>query len=120
MESYAIRRYHPNLIASSIYSEFVIRWSTGQLRTLMLEDVCKENENVKMNVSAYLDERFSNEDIQEKLRMIVIDKMKEGRLRWFGYVKNRSTYVLVKRCERFDSRDEQRQRYVKEVLGRGF
>lgn len=32
--------------------------------------------------------------------VLVVDKMRKERLRWFGYVKRRCSDVLVRRCER--------------------
>ncbi|KAF3637614.1 putative TMV resistance protein N-like isoform X1 [Capsicum annuum] len=46
-------------------------------------------------------DRVRNETIREKMRVASVeDKVREGRLRWFGHVMRRGTDVPVRRCER--------------------
>lgn len=43
-------------------------------------------------------DRIKNEDIRDKVGVAsVVDKMREAKLRWFGYVKRRSADVPVRR-----------------------
>lgn len=49
------------------------------------------------------------------------DKMREARLRWFGYVVRRCTNILVRRCERLAMTGPRKGRgtlnkYYKEVI----
>ena len=45
-------------------------------------------------------DRISNEVIRDLVKVVPIeDKLKELRLRWFGYVKRRSTDGPMRRCE---------------------
>ncbi len=42
-------------------------------------------------------DKICNESIREKVEVMLIeDKLREGRLRWFGYVKRRHTDALVR------------------------
>ncbi|KAG5592758.1 hypothetical protein H5410_043272 [Solanum commersonii] len=48
-------------------------------------------------------DRIRNEDIWNKVRVTsVVDKLKEGRLRWFGNVKRRCVDAPMRRCEMLD------------------
>lgn len=52
-----------------------------------------------------------NEDIWDKVGVAsVVDKMKEGKLKWFGYVKRRCRYASKKMLEVGYSGVEKRQR----------
>ena len=44
-----------------------------------------------------------NKDIRDKagVTFMVVDKMTELKLRWFGHVKRRSFDVPVRRCDKF-------------------
>lgn len=49
-------------------------------------------------------DRIRNKVIRDKVGMTsVVDKMRETKLRWFGHVKRRCTYSLLRRCERLAS-----------------
>ena len=52
------------------------------------------------------------------------DKMREARLKWFGYVKRRRVEALVRRCERVNIPEGKRGRgrpkkSLKEVIRKG-
>ncbi|KAF3658233.1 putative protein ASPARTIC PROTEASE IN GUARD CELL 1-like [Capsicum annuum] len=67
-------------------------------------------------------DKVRNEIIREKMRVTSVeDKMREGRLRWFGHVMRRDAGAPVRRCERlaldgFRSRGRPKK-YWKEVIG---
>ncbi|KAF3643040.1 Lysine--tRNA ligase [Capsicum annuum] len=67
-------------------------------------------------------DRVKNEIIREKVRVTSMeDKMREGRLRWFGHVMRRGTDAPVRRCERLALDDFRRRRgrlkkYWREVI----
>ncbi|KAF3684046.1 hypothetical protein FXO38_00469 [Capsicum annuum] len=66
--------------------------------------------------------RVRNEIIREKVGVASVDdKMREGRLRWFGHVMRRGTDAPVRRCERLDLDGFRRSRgrskkYCREVI----
>ena len=67
-------------------------------------------------------DRVRNEIIREKVGVASVeDKMREGRLRWFGHVMRRGTDAPVRRCERLTldsfrrSRGSQKK-YWREVI----
>ena len=56
-------------------------------------------------------DRLRNEVIRDLVKVAPIkDKMRETRLRWFGYVKRRSVDALVRRCERTNVPEDKRGR----------
>ncbi|KAF3651798.1 putative pre-mRNA-processing factor 6-like [Capsicum annuum] len=56
-------------------------------------------------------DRVRNEIIRDKVRVASVeDKMREGRLRWFGHVMRRDADVPVRRCERPALDDFRRRR----------
>ena len=67
-------------------------------------------------------DRLKNETVQEKVRVTSVeDKMRKGRLRWFGHVMRRGTDAPVRRCERLALDDFRRRRgrpkkYWREVI----
>ncbi|KAF3629834.1 hypothetical protein FXO37_28740 [Capsicum annuum] len=67
-------------------------------------------------------DRFRNETVREKVGVTSVeDKMREGRLRWFGRVMRRGTDAPVRRCERLALDDFRRRRgrpkkYWREVI----
>jgi len=67
-------------------------------------------------------DRVRNNIIWEKARVTSVeDKMREGRLRWFGYVMRKGTDAPVRRCERLALNDFKRSRgrlkkYWREVI----
>jgi len=45
--------------------------------------------------------KIKNADILDKVGVVpVVDKMREVRLRWFGYVKRRCSDAPVRKCKR--------------------
>ncbi|KAF3670996.1 putative 2-dehydro-3-deoxyphosphooctonate aldolase [Capsicum annuum] len=67
-------------------------------------------------------DRVRNEIIREKVGVASVDnKMREGRLRWFGHVMRRGTNAPVRRCERlaldgFRKRRGRPNKYWREVI----
>ena len=48
-------------------------------------------------------DKIRNEDIKSKLGVVsIVDKLREGRLRWFGHVRRRPSSAPVRRCESLD------------------
>ncbi|PHU03841.1 E3 SUMO-protein ligase SIZ1 [Capsicum chinense] len=67
------------------------------------------NEEVALDVwTLTRGERVRNETIREKLGVVVEDKMREGRLKWFGHVMRRDADAPVRRCERLPLRSRGR------------
>ncbi|KAF3620546.1 Phosphatidylinositol/phosphatidylcholine transfer protein SFH12 [Capsicum annuum] len=70
-------------------------------------------------------DRVRNEIIREKMGVTSVeDKMREGRLRWFGHVMRRDADAPVRRCERLALDDFRRGRgrpkkYWREVIRHG-
>ncbi|KAF3624971.1 Long chain acyl-CoA synthetase 6, peroxisomal [Capsicum annuum] len=61
-------------------------------------------------------DRVRNEAIREKMGVASVeDKMREGRLRWFGHVMRRGTNAPVRRCERLAWDGFRRSREIKLV-----
>ena len=82
-----------------------------------------ENENVAMDVWGLTrGDKVRNEIIREKVGVASVeDKMREGRLRWFGHVMRRGTDTPVWRCERLALDGFRRSRgrpkkYLREVI----
>ncbi|KAM3234157.1 hypothetical protein P3L10_019516 [Capsicum annuum] len=67
-------------------------------------------------------DRVRNETVREKVGVASVeDKMREGRLRWFGHVMRRGTDAPVRRCERialdgFRRRRGRLKKYWREVI----
>ena len=55
-------------------------------------------------------DKIRNEVIRDKIGVASIeDKIREGQLRWFGYIR-RSMNAQVRRCEKLDRSDHRRSR----------
>ncbi|XP_071724837.1 uncharacterized protein [Rutidosis leptorrhynchoides] len=58
-----------------------------------------------------LKDKVRNETIRSNLKVAPIDeKIREGRLRWFGHVRRRPIDIPVRKCEDIDIRTKRRGR----------
>ena len=64
-----------------------------------------------MDMRGHKERLIRNEEIRGKVGVAPIgDKMRENRLRWFGYVRRRPTEAPVKRCESMEIASSRRGR----------